>query len=495
MQFNIIFIVAALIVIGWLFSRDFYQGMAATLLVLIVAPYNIFFDLRGPLPYLSIHRLLIVEMALFWLASSDIDKSPRRIPFVIAFMLVLFTTMLSAFNSLVQLDSVKSFLSLLVEEFVLYYILATSLASLSQRQLHKQVRRWAYLFVSGLSAVALLGVIERWTGFNFVDYLPTHAELPFYLEGNVFVYRHRVTATYPHAILLGYALAMVWPFTLVFMDEVESGLKKRLLLLSFFMFGSVIFFSESRGAWMGTILAGLIMFLFGSWNMRRRLAWGGLLLFVVLLFRPQVTASMVNLMNTTFNINTMKGRSANYRVELWHKAWREIRSAEPKRAWLGYGDNVRHIMDWSGWEEATGMFSSFWSWDNEYAVVVLERGTLGFWAFAFLFLFILWYNLKTVRYWDSDDRDFALAYWGMLAVFVFMMTNVKVFSPQVKTLFYAATAALGVIGTTQEEEYTLEEEDEAEEGEDEEDEDTDEFDDDEDEDEEESRERIAGVLS
>lgn len=453
-----------------LYSMDYRKGMAAALFVLLMAPYNIYLEFPGSIPNLTIHRLVIVLMAVFWLRERSIPKSPASVPFYIPFTGMVLTAIISTGFSLVKLPSTKSLFSILMEEWVFYVIVATSVAAMSKADRKEQVRMFAISAVSALSVVSILGMIERWTGFNPSQLLPTHAELPEFL-GNVHAYKNRVVSTYPHAILLGYGLSMVWPLVLALQVRQESPRKSLLLWVCFFAMGSTVYFTESRGAWMGSVLAGAVVLGGMTSKVRKRLMVAAMLMGLVFVIRPQITQTVQNLMQSTFNLNTFKGRSYNYRKELWYKAYSEIQ-VSLKRYLFGFGDYSHNYADWSGYEKQTGRYSSFWSWDNEYAVILLERGVVGFMAFV-LFYLVLWIKtFQSALRSPPDERNFYMGLWAAVTVYLFMMSNVKVFSPHVKAFLYAA-AALSLVGPSpateseysEEDDFVEEEEHDAEYGE------------------------------
>jgi hypothetical protein len=437
---NIALLALTAVVLVRLFKQAYFSGISAAVFLLVALPYNIFYDFPGPLPNLTVHRLIIVITFCFWLTQQWIERRPRGLPLGLAFSTLLLSALLSTLFSAVPLDSAKSLLALSIEEFTFYIILISSFATLTRDELFEQAKHVVRAAVIGLCIAAVLGMVERWADFNPVDYLPSHAELPQSME-NLHRYANRVRSTYPHAILLGYGMAMLWPLILFF-DKTANRTKHKLVLAAgFFATGCSLFFSESRGAWFGAMIGGVFFFLLSSIKIKKRMMTWGMLLAVVLLIRPQITTSMLNLINSTWDVTTFKGRSANYRWELWYKAWDEI-SRTPLRFAIGYGDNAHSILNWADYEQETGRYSLFWSWDNEYAVIVLERGAVGFLVCALFYLQLLLWCTRSMAQARSEHADLYRALWIVVVVYLFMMTNVKVFSPQIKSLFYLATALL-----------------------------------------------------
>ncbi|MFC1888624.1 O-antigen ligase family protein [Thermodesulfobacteriota bacterium] len=263
------------------------------------------------------------------------------------------------------------------------------------------------------------------------------------------VYKNRVSSTYPHAILLGYAFSMIWPIIITFKDYAQSNLRKHLLFISFIMVCICLYFTESRGPWAGSLIGFFLLFTLGSNRYRKKLLLAVFLFLSVLIIRPQVTTTLSNLFHSTFDVNTLKGRSYNYRFELWYKAYDEI-SKSRLRLFFGYGDNSHHYLDLSGYEKATNRPSYFWSWDSEYAVILLERGILGLFAFCLLYIFVFFRTFKIYLRGSLLKKDLILSFLSGILVFLFMMTNVKVFSPQLFGLFWLIVAIVSSTRNAQE---------------------------------------------
>jgi O-antigen ligase len=81
------------------------------------------------------------------------------------------------------------------------------------------------------------------------------------------------------------------------------------------------------------------------------------------------------------------------------------------------------------------------SWDNNFACNLIELGVLGFLAEMLLFFIIL---KKLVANWFKNDSEDRVLQGGIIVscmVFLFAMTNVFIFAPQLKYLFWALVAA------------------------------------------------------
>lgn len=434
------FIVAIIIFIYQ--NKGYYDAIIASTFFLIFAPYNIFLDIGGGLPKLYVHRIIIILMLWFWIKNTSLSKKIISIPSIKPFLLVIFTAIISTTFSLVFIASFKNLLSVIIEEFIFYIIMITSLSSLKLEKKMGIQMKLIHAVIISLICVALLGVIERFTGFNFATYFPSHVVLPRFVEANFYVYKGRITSTYPHPILLGYGLTMGWPLLLALMCVGDYKRARGYLGLGFLVLGSGIYFTESRGPWLGSILAGMVILGFGTIEIKRKVLFAGIILIGVLIGRPQITNTIMNLWAVSRDVRTLRGSSLNYRLELWGKAYSEI-SKEPMRLFFGYGDLSHEYVNWSGYEKKTGRLSYFWSWDSEYAAILLDRGFVGSIAFAWLYLSVLLKMASRCVNSVAVKRDTMSALLAGTFVYIFMMTNVKVFSPQVIFLFWI-TVSIGM---------------------------------------------------
>ena len=80
------------------------------------------------------------------------------------------------------------------------------------------------------------------------------------------------------------------------------------------------------------------------------------------------------------------------------------------------------------------------SWDNNYASYLLETGVLGLLAVLILNTMILIKLYKRWRKADKGDKGLHAGIISSVIVLIFMMTNVQIFIPQLKLLFWSLVA-------------------------------------------------------
>ena len=165
----------------------------------------------------------------------------------------------------------------------------------------------------------------------------------------------------------------------------------------------------------------------------------------ILVLRPGVRDTIRNLYTATFDEDSQKGGSYQTRWQLWTVAWKEIQ-VSPNRFLFGYGPASTESMDLShywygteGWSSSVSKIG-YTSWDNNYACDLIELGMVGLVLEAILFLSIV---RTLVENWHRSDPDNRVLQGGIAVaclVFMFAMTNVFIFAPQLKYLFWALVA-------------------------------------------------------
>ena len=170
----------------------------------------------------------------------------------------------------------------------------------------------------------------------------------------------------------------------------------------------------------------------------------GILVALVIAVRPGVRATVVDLVGSTFEKDSYRGESARYRKELWRVAFTLVNSS-PERALFGYGGTTTETMDISDKMPfgASTYLLGYSSWDNNYAADLVEYGYLGLgieFALNGCILFALW---RAARSCPPAYQDMAAAVFASAIIYVYALTNVYMFSPQLKCIFLT----LVVIGT------------------------------------------------
>ena len=404
-------------------NRNYMKGLCLAVFFLVLLPKHMFVFSSQSLPDLSTHRLILIIVFIYWMRQKTIKKNLRAIPFCKCFLFLLVTNLITTSLSIDFPLSLTRYLSLLMEQFLFYCVCVTSLRT------QKDVDDLLIYTCIALGLVGLGGFIEKYCGFNPAVYLPIDSVTD----------DPRVKFTYPHPILFGIAMTIGWPLCLVLIAKEEATWRRLLLwVLCFLMIGGV-YFSMSRGVWLTSILVGILMLLMSHGAVRKRLIFIVVLAAVLTIARPGIFFTFRGLAEKTLNIDTQKGANFYYRLELWRKAYSEI-SKSSKRFLFGYGLSSHMVMDLQEKDgpaaQVSLFFARFHSWDNHYAAALIDTGFVGLLAFVLLYCSPTVVLFRRFCMVEEVHRHLVASAITSTFIIVFMMTNVYVFAPQLKTLFW-----------------------------------------------------------
>lgn len=425
---------AILIPLWILLRKDFVKGLAFAIFFWVSMTTLLRIEPPGLFPALTIHRLMLVLVAAVWLTRNRLSTM-RSIPFFGCFVFWFLVNLVSLAGTQIDLvTSLKRFLDFVLEVFVFYVVASTSLKS---REDAMRVLRAAWL---GLVAVALLAVLERHTGFNPVDRF-----IPGYERG---VSERVVLSTYQHRILLGTAMAMGVPLSFVVLELYrEEDKRLRFFWVALCLLLSASYYGQSRGPWLGLILACGIMFAMGSKRVRKELVVIGIIGALALVARPGVVDTLTHFAEDTVDKTSFKGGTAQYRMELWRVAYHEV-SKSPWLFLFGYGPGAGSEIQLE-WELSyRGKLFVIDSWDNQFAYALFQSGFVGLAATLLLYLKALGLFFQVWRRSWSPSRGVLGCLLATGAVLVWMMTNVLIFAKQIDYLFWTVIAAGLVVART-----------------------------------------------
>jgi hypothetical protein len=429
---GIFLVIVALLIPLWVRSRrDFSAGLAYAVVLLVCLPTYLRITLPGELPALTIHRLILLSLLWFWWRNHALREFASTAILRKQFIFWAVASGLSVvFTGISFVSSLRYYLDYVFEVFVFFVVVSTAV-----RERGQALRLLRALWV-GLVIVAILAVIEKYTGFNPVDrFLPGYAR-----EENVHYFD--VISTFPQRILLGTAMAMGWPIAcgLIYVPKPRYDVAKPVLWISVGLFLAACYFSMSRGPWLATALAVMMLVVAGSRVIRKKLLLVGVLAGVVLLTRPGVLETIAGLAKSTADSDSFKGGTFQYRLELWRIAWSEI-SKSPVRLLVGYGlgsaRETELVWDFTYRDKERQVVS----WDNHFACDLYQSGVLGLvanlslYCGATLLLFRLWRGAA------PGESDVMICFLASAAVMLFMMTNVRIFAKQLNFVFWSLILA------------------------------------------------------
>jgi hypothetical protein len=436
---NYIIMALFLVPLTWRIFTDYKRGVCWAVFMLTALSANPVLMTGGVLPNFNLQRLILIVLLIAAIKEKRLLQANRTAPFTWALLLYAAVNLLPLIFSIDPLMSIKAYLSFTIE-IVLFYIIISK--SIDTRQEARQV---VFAAALALLTVAVLALIERYSGFNPVDvFMPGYVRKPQYVGD--------ILSTFPHRILFGTAMAMGWPLALAFAQAEKKWLwiwwvGTGILLLS-------CYFSFSRGPWIASMFGGLCMFVFAAPAMRRQIIVVIALIAIALIARPGVWETITASAQETADANSFKGQTYKYRWELWGIAWKKI-SGSSERLLFGFGQGSTEVMTFDAELSYTGETTKLWSWDNHYAATLMEGGLVGLAAFAGLYSFFLLKIFSSRSTLAEKDKTMHASILAAAMVMLFMMTNVAMFAPQLNYLLWSLIAAGLRLGTgdLQEEHY------------------------------------------
>lgn len=415
--------IALFIVPAWLaLKKDFKRGLCVSLGLFASMPSTLSLPLGGAFEMTS-QRILLIVVTLYWIPWLKREGQPLTIPFkglIVAWWVV---NVLSLFVAVDASRGVKWFVSFSTE-MILFYIIVSS-ALTDKDTVLGAVRAFA---ISG-GVLGVLGVIEYYKEFNPVLDWMGIAETK---DAN------DVIVTFRHRILFGYCMGMSWPLLLAMTLQMKKKIHMIVAAAVIAMMVTSCYFSNSRGPWTAAALSGIALYIFGTAQARRCLQVMAVLAVVVVIVRPGIRATLVDLVASTFDSDSYRGRSYAYRKELWPAAFR-LTKESPIRFAVGHGGLSTETMDLYDQFEFGGntVYTGYSSWDNNYAADLVEFGYAGLIVEAALLAAVLLALFRSALEMPPEYKNFSAAVLGAVLGYVWALSNVYMFSPQLKCLFFA----------------------------------------------------------
>ncbi len=410
-------------------KSDYLKGLCLTVGFIISMPDYMRISFGGGIPEMTVQRVLVMGAVFFWLGAKRNFTTHQSIPFKGLLLAFTLSQLISTLLSANLMAGVKSLFVFTLENLMLFIVVSTTL------QDRAGVLRMLTAIGAGLGGVAGVAMIERFKEINI--------SLEFFLgEGRGLV---DITATYPHRILLGYAMAMAVPILMAVREHETQPKRQKVILVLLLLTVAGCYFANSRGPWSGLVMAGGILLVLGSNQMRKSFVMIGVLSVVVIIARPGVRETLVSAISTTVGADkdSVKRKSYEYRWKLWEVAYSEVKKS-PGRLLFGYGGLSTEDMDLSDYfEKESGgntALLGFTSWDNQQACDLIEFGFVGSALEVILFIAVLWKLLKLWKSSQGVDRTIMAAFISITVIFFYARSNVYLFSPQLKCLFWVLVA-------------------------------------------------------
>lgn len=429
MQPGVIIAILAILVPLWILLRkDFVKGLAFAVFFWVSMTTLLRIQLPGSIPALTIHRLMLIVVAIAWLTRHRLAEA-RSVPLFGCFVFWFLANLVSLLGTQITfIDSLKTFLDFVLEVFVFYVVASTTVKT------RERAARLLYGAWLGLLVVAFFAAVEKQTGFNPVDrFIPGYVR-----DDGEF---RMILSTYQHRILLGTAMAMGVPLSFVLRHEFEkAGRPFKLFWPGLALLLVASYYGQSRGPWLGLALAMAIMFALGASSLRKNIALIGALAVLALVARPGVLGTLTHFAEDTVDTDSFKGGTAQYRMELWRVAFYQV----SKSVWtffFGYGPSAGKEIQFE-WELSyRGTLYLIDSWDNHFAYSLFQFGFVGLAATLLLYLKGTAIFFRTWRQSPVEEKNVFACLLATAVILIWMMTNVLIFAKQIDYLFWTVIAA------------------------------------------------------
>lgn len=421
------------------FTRGLERALPVAAFLLLLFPNESQIPLPG-LFDLTTQRLLIVVLFLLYFIPGIGPKGNERrkdLPLKSLMLLQMAWMVISAANSAVFTVSIKSVLSQMLDFFLLYYIIAKTVSRVET--IHKIVSA----LVAAMVLLSVFGAVEAYRGWSIISLFPyTPHRFSSGVYGMVTDRGIRATATFPHAILFGCALALAIPLALYLVSVTKSSGRRVLLWIGILLMFMNIYKTASRGPWLALTLSLVLMLVFSRSRIRRYLLVIGLLTATVLVVRPGVLDTFHNMYSATLDPESPQGESYQWRYALYNLAGREL-AKDFRRALWGYGPESFFYLGLTG--NFQGRIVAYDTCDSSLAELMIETGYIGFLITAFLLLKPAVVAFRNFRRMAEPTNSLNLVLFTNIAAYCFMMTNVACYGWGQQNYFLWAAMALVMV--------------------------------------------------
>ena len=245
---NLIICTTVPLLIVLAYRGSYIKGFSLGLFFLIVLSQYIGIKINNTLPVLTAHRIILIVIIYFWLKKKKDFSVWMKFKTVI--VLLIATNTISLIHAFYFLPALKTYISFMIEGLFFFIIMITTLHDPDSIEIPL---KYCYF---GLTVVAALTIIEANTNFKILDILPAHFNLSLDRSANY--------STFPHPILLGAAMACGLIISTYYLQKYEGSKTTIIIWINLAIFGTALYYSFSRGAWLAGILGILLLTIFAD---------------------------------------------------------------------------------------------------------------------------------------------------------------------------------------------------------------------------------------
>jgi hypothetical protein len=370
------------------------------------------FDLRA-------QRIAIITLAILFFTSKKRSKTfsiPLKRLMVVNFIWVLASTVVS----IVFMTSIKQALTQLIEYYFLYYIFLKTITNV------RTISKSLFAMVAAMSLCSVFGLIEIYAQWNVLSFFPLETQSTYgVLYRDAFDRGIRARSMFVHPIHFGAALAMVIPFAFYLLTTSKSWPQRAFLNLSLLLMSWGLYKTGSRGPWVAAAVAMVILTVGAEAKLRKRILKVAALASLVLILRPGIVDTLVNMYDATFDPASRMGSSFQYRPVLMRTVM-ETLNDNPLRAILGFG--LGSFREKGLILEMPGIETHRWyTCDSTWILFLYETGYIGVLIVGTLLLRPAFLAFSSFRRLPRSDRYFSLVILSSLATFYVVMISVAIY--------------------------------------------------------------------
>ncbi len=332
---------------------------------------------------------------IFYQCLKGFNPAPTPLNQPIVFFLVF--CLISAISSVLWRQSLPNFLTKTLEWFIVYFLVVEAF----QKKTHIYIV--LILFITTSLATALDSIIQAYV---------THKDL---FLGHSITLGGRPTAAFKTSNGLGGYLTVAMPaiFAAILFKSKNLPYRALVLVTFSFMLWSLML-TSSRGAWMGTLLGGILMlFIFFFHRQKTKLYFSlGFFLIIVSLYL------LLGLILADSSSSDLLGRFATilWRVDIWRDSIPMIKD----NLWFGHGINTYMQLFEAYRTDSTSANPTYAH--NCYIQLAVETGIAG--LFAFLWIIVEFFRKSIIcldRYWANNYNLTILAMGLLSGIFAFLV--------------------------------------------------------------------------
>jgi O-antigen ligase len=389
----------------------------ATLLITILPD-----ECRIEVPVLNLHahRIVVVVLAVLFFRAARKRSNPS-LPLKGLIKLHLLWVLISTCSSIVFWVSVKQGLAQLIEYYFLYYVFVRTITR-TQTIFHI-----LYAFVTAMTLCSFLGLLEVYARWSILSIFPAETRS---IYGTLFYEMFdrgiRSRATFVHPIHFASALAMVIPFAFYLLTlSGNTTVRKVFLNVSLAAMFWALYKTGSRGPWLAAALGIFVLVAFAASKIRRRVIAVGALGVVLMIVRPGIWETLVNMYNSTFDPASRMGSSYEYRPILFRTV-KEVLHDNVSRALVGYG--LGSFREKGLVLKMPGFRGHRWyTCDSTWILFWYETGYVGLFILAAILLRPAYCAWRDFRRLPKSDRYLSLVFVCSMLTFYVVMASVAIY--------------------------------------------------------------------